>query len=446
MVEAGIHGLRKKPNHPSHKHYLTKSDTREIYSSYEAKWHCDSCERIFDGLKDGFVSDEDSEEPDNRNAYHCHLCNYDICTQCFRGTFHPFHKHRLKRAHASILYPEASGQWRCDACKRVFTELTEQDCYTCQDCHVDLCTNCYKGRWRHALHNSDSHTLMPVHPEIKYHYYYDWSCDNCYRVFHSANTPEVLFHCQDCQYDLCPDCFTGKKHHLHQHNLVEVSRRHIRQRCSECRDVITERHARVCRDLACDFTLCDRCYYTSKPKPHPFHPAHPLELCDAAEVYPQSAGMWHCDRCTSNDSRKEPSPLSPQNPMYHCEICQFDLCQQCYQQGLRDKRPAQPVSLLETEEPMPVFQRYAMQHYSTARPVTGTQPLSYLHNPTVPPRRLCLICGKNPAVYTFVHRGQPHYEYNSKICCYTCGIDTVNYKRRCPVCNRVPENVTNLSD
>ncbi len=451
MVEAVS---RKKANHPSHHHHLAKADTREIYPAFRARWHCDACRRILDGMKDSLVSGQEGEEPDNRTAYHCPQCNYDICTQCFRGDLHPFHHHRLKKARAPLLYPETEGQWRCDACKRIFTEMAEQDCYTCQDCQVDLCSRCYKGEWKHVLHSiaSEGHSLMPVNPVIKYHYYYDWTCDNCHRRFDYSNTPEVMFHCPLCQFDLCPDCYTGTKHHLHQHNLVEASISLLRVRhCTHCRTVISERYARACRDPSCNFTLCNKCYYTVKPVPHPFHPSHPLELCDPAATYPQSGGLWHCDRCTSNHPRKEASPLSPEEPMHHCEKCQFDLCQRCYRQGLGDKIPPHRdqmvhVTPMEIQGQLPTFQRYTMQHYSMERPVTGFQPLSYLHDPLAPPRRLCLICERNLAVYTFVHNGQPHYERNSKICCYTCGMDAVRYKRRCPLCNQVPDEISNLSD
>ncbi len=374
---------KKPPNHPSHHHHLAKADTREIYAAYQAKWHCDACERVLDGMKETFISSEDSEEPDNRMAYHCHQCNYDICTQCFKGNLHPFHTHRLKKAVADILYPETGGQWRCDGCKRVFSELTERDCYTCLKCQKDLCKKCYKGEWKHALHNSEGHKLMPVHPEIEYRYFYDWSCDNCQRIFTDANTPEVFFRCTTCQYGLCPDCFTGVKHHLHQHNLVEVNTGQLSKYCSHCHTAIKDRHAHVCRDPSCSFILCNKCHYSSEPKSHPFHPAHPLELCDAAEMYPQSGGMWHCDRCTSSSPYKEPSPLQPTDPMYHCEKCQFDLCEPCYLKGLKTERSEEHLVRPTEVEGRPSSRRYYLTEppVPQRRPVTGMQPLHYLHKP-----------------------------------------------------------------
>ena len=103
---------KKKPNHPCHLHALSKVDTREIYGAYEAKWRCDACQRTFDGFKDGFLSSEEEEETDNRHTFHCSLCNFDLCTQCFKGHIHTFHWHRLKMARAPLIYPDTNGQWR----------------------------------------------------------------------------------------------------------------------------------------------------------------------------------------------------------------------------------------------------------------------------------------------------------------------------------------------
>ena len=442
-----FHMELRKLNHISHEHALVKVDTRDVYPTYQARWHCDTCGKIFDGMKDGSISREDSEEADNRHAYHCHHCNFDVCSQCFRGHLHPYHNHRLKAASATLLY--TGGRWECDGCKRLFSELTETMCYSCQKCEVDLCKRCFNGEWHHILHTGmgRGHSLKPINPEIKYHYYYNWSCDNCQRVFSDGHTPPVLYHCSTCQYDLCPECFTGKKHHLHPHNLIEVTSSKLRQfNCSKCRIRITEPRCHACRDSLCNFVLCNSCYF-SKPKPHPYHPEHPLEQCDAGEVYPQSGGLWHCDHCTSSSPSRQPVPLSPTEKMYHCEKCQYDLCESCYLRGLEVRTKPKLTSPMQThDEETPSYQPYKFAYYSTKPPsvsqhhsFTGMQSFSYLHNPKAPPEKVCLICNRYPATQTFVHRGQPHYERNSKISCHKCASDVLNYKRKCPLCGEVPD-------
>jgi C1 domain len=52
----------------------------------------------------------------------------------------------------------------------------------------------------------------------------------------------------------------------------------------------------------------------------PLH-AHPLELTDAMDAYPESNGRWICDKCrSSNDANVT---------MFHCAKCDYDLCHEC---------------------------------------------------------------------------------------------------------------------
>lgn len=110
--------------HPFHHHELALRDTRDIYKRYEARWRCDCCKRPFDGM---------SDEEGHRNAYHCHQCTsgFDLCSDCFKGYRHQFHRHRLMPAKSTLCYPQTDGQWRCDACKLVYGKPTGQRCYHC---------------------------------------------------------------------------------------------------------------------------------------------------------------------------------------------------------------------------------------------------------------------------------------------------------------------------
>ena len=105
----------RSTSHPFHQHQLTKVDTRQIYAFCEARWRCDCCQRHLNGTLEGEIT-----------AYHCHQCEFDLCEQCYQGSLHPFHRHYLQPAKPTICYPQTGGQWRCDACQRVFSRLTSQ--------------------------------------------------------------------------------------------------------------------------------------------------------------------------------------------------------------------------------------------------------------------------------------------------------------------------------
>ena len=321
---------RKRSNHPCHQHNLLKTDMRKIYRL----WRCDLCKLEFNSGKSLQTISTD-KEPDPVFAYHCDECSFDICSLCFKGYLHPFHHHRLKRAIVSLVYPETEGQWRCDACQKVFTELTAPTSHHCSQCEIDICDKCFTGSWKHVLHVK-YHSLKPVDPRLAYRKYTSWFCDACDREFTTMDT-ETLFHCSVCQYDMCSDCFRGIKHHLHQHPLCLVSKdTHGGDCCTNCSKYIVESQYRKCRDPNCCFSLCGLCYL-SPPKYHPYHRDHPLALCDAGEVYPQSAGMWHCDNCTSTNPYREQTALPATQPMYHCDVCDYDLCVNCYKRGLDEE-------------------------------------------------------------------------------------------------------------
>lgn len=436
--------LRKNTTHPYHLHTLGKVDTREIYAEYQAKWRCDGCQRELDGTKETLVTSDDSEEeePNGRHAYHCGMCKFDLCTHCYKGHLHAFHHHRLKKARTPLIYPETNGQWRCDACQRISSALTDQICYHCEECEIDLCERCFKGDWGHVLHSKAGHTLMPVDPRLEYRIHNSWQCDSCHSSFTHGDTLDVLFHCSKCNFDLCTRCFLGQKHHLHQHRLisVDVENHLLSNTCSNCLHPINDPYYYRCSNSTCWFRLCIRCHATT-PKPHPYHPAHPLEVCDAGEVYPQTAGRWHCDNCTEKHPTKEPFPLPPSEPMHHCHHCEYDLCETCYQTGLKAQAASSKEAAfrpVQVEEGEPHYSlNFITPERQTRHIVTGSQPLSYLTSPFVPPHRLCTVCRIYPASMTFICGGNLHTE--AALCCEKCASDIMCFGRACPACGMIPD-------
>ena len=424
------------------------------------------CRKVFEAKRAPSVAGpyRDPDDPDQRHFYHCPRCNFDVCSVCFKGHVHNFHRHRLKKARATIVYPDAL--WRCDACRTVHSEHTDQLCYHCEKCEVDLCTLCFEGKWDHFLHSGMSeeheHTLKPVNTRIEYRTYQEWTCDNCGRVF-SCQLQNTAFHCSNCSYDLCETCFNGEKHHLHPHPLVAIESAKgstSMLECSNCEKPLAQTTHYHCKKRSCHYYLCVNCF-SKQPERHPYH-SHPLHVCDPLVVYPQSGGLWHCDNCTSKSVNRQPQALSSTEIMYHCEKCDYDLCHGCYAEGLarssaRQREMFRPVQVTEevsytpSVAPEPSFDSsgygtyqpqtnyYTSQDYHTR--LSGGPLVTGFHSflPQVPPHRLCIICHRSEATTTFLHRGVPHSGHG--ICCYSCAYDVVSNRRPCPACRIPPDDI-----
>ena len=77
------------------------------------------------------------------------------------------------------------------------------------------------------------------------------------------------------------------------------------------------RFSRHCEE--CEFDVCQECF---KPQNTPLHP-HPLYKANSHDVYAQFNGGWRCDNCRSVHN----NPLD--HFSWHCPECEYDLCQDC---------------------------------------------------------------------------------------------------------------------
>lgn len=347
--------------HPFHDHPLDKTSVRRLQKYYNGEeCNCNGCQKPLYGKgaalnAKGRVA-EDGADPNY--AYHCGKCNFDLCSRCAKGDLHDFHHHYLFRASPRVVYPETDGVWLCDGCTRVFSHLTSKLSHHCHECSVDLCEECFGGKWSHTLHLvtkwNHEHRMRPVDPRIRYRIHHRWMCDNCKTSFSHGEQLEVMFQCSECGFDICSQCFLGNKHKLHIHPLVEVNATTWKRalggggksgsRCSDCRKKLSPGStAYLCRQPQCTYILCTMCFHTP-PKPHPLHPLHPLDLCDAALVYPQSGGKWNCDQC-SFEGCEPIEGRGPSEPMYHCEECNYDICTQCYKkQGRKEENHVEDIT------------------------------------------------------------------------------------------------------
>ena len=448
--------VRSKRNHPLHLHPLLKTDLREVYATYKAQWRCDACQREFDGHASKTATQE--EEADNRQAYHCSLCQYDICTQCFKGHLHPFHHHRVRRARAPLIYQEDEGRWKCTGCTRVHSGGTysERHCFHCSECKTDLCSICFDEGWAHVLHNRPGHRLKPMDARLVYRQYTGWDCDGCGASNTIGKNLQVVFHCSECgDFDLCTKCFIGEKHFMHEHNLVRLRDPSMHAptgtaSCSHCYTTIRRSSKELhyhCTKPQCAFTLCRQCHGIP-PSPHPLHLLHPLERCEPGQTYPQSEGLWQCDNCTSKHPTKKPKTLHSSEIMYHCGQCEYDLCDKCYEEGFR-MAEKKPIPVAEPEEEIP-YQPFSSLEYLAESQMSrrhlrvgGTDSISVLTSPFVAPHRICLVCRARRAHMTMVHGGRPHT--GAPLCCQECAASLMFYRRPCPACQLPPDGVLDVS-
>lgn len=174
--------------HPLHRHPLRKTLVSQVYGG--GTWGCDHCKRMNVGPF----------------AYHCSLCDFDLCGTCFHSFSHPLHEHPLVFADTRIIYEDYNARWFCDHCRMESLRSGAYISHHCSKCQFDLCSNCVAGR-RHYLH---PHELLLANSHVVYSsplYMGQWFCDNCKRS--SQSTGEYyMWHCKECQFDLCMSCIS----------------------------------------------------------------------------------------------------------------------------------------------------------------------------------------------------------------------------------------------
>eukprot|EP01121_Diplochlamys_sp_Union-15-3_P008945 TRINITY_DN2407_c0_g2_i2.p1 TRINITY_DN2407_c0_g2~~TRINITY_DN2407_c0_g2_i2.p1 ORF type:complete len:309 (-),score=12.70 TRINITY_DN2407_c0_g2_i2:92-1018(-) len=205
---------------PHHAHPLYLTETSALYPFQEGRYVCDRC---------------NCNRP-RGYAYHCHLCKYSVCQDCYFSNsktiptpvtppttfvhvpvsvpvsydtvarWSYLHSHALYSIDPKHCYPSTNGCWICDNCKRNGSPYERP--YHCDQCNYDLCSSCINlqqprynaARWSY-LH---SHALYSIDPK---HCYPSsngcWICDKCRRNGSSYERP---YHCDQCNYDLCSSC------------------------------------------------------------------------------------------------------------------------------------------------------------------------------------------------------------------------------------------------
>eukprot|EP00112_Aurelia_sp_Birch-Aquarium-sp1_P007483 Seg1816.9 transcript_id=Seg1816.9/GoldUCD/mRNA.D3Y31 product="E3 ubiquitin-protein ligase Mdm2" protein_id=Seg1816.9/GoldUCD/D3Y31 len=184
-----------------HEHPLMKVDPNIVYQQYQGRWTCDGCR----------ASPGNSQMP-----YHCTVCNYDLCDNCYQGHRHPRHAHPLYPMNMDRVYPEFAGGWKCDHCGRSKSQLQQNIGYHCPIDQFDLCHDCFHGK----LHPIHVHKLVPADSILMYGDSTGmWRCDSCTLNGNQIGS-RYPWHCSQCEFDACDSCMKEYNFPFHHHPLT----------------------------------------------------------------------------------------------------------------------------------------------------------------------------------------------------------------------------------
>ncbi|XP_062512576.1 uncharacterized protein LOC134188420 [Corticium candelabrum] len=284
--------------HPYHHHPLVQMDAFSVYANFNGTWACDVCRTV-------------SSESGERYPYRCHTCSFDLCKKCFSvvGGLHPLHSHSLKKSRVSETYQ--GGAWGCDQCMRM---NSGEWSYQCIECNFDLCETCFHSQ-SHPLHE---HPLLLADARVVYgHYNARWFCDHC-GMSSTRSSSNISHHCPKCQFDLCVNCVAGQQHHLHPHKLLLANSYVVYSSqlyngqwfCDNCkkssRGVMYMWHCRECQ-----FDLCMSCYSLPAPRlPPQLPPSRP-------PVAPPTGGNGLCYPMPEQPGQPHPDGTDPTE----CVVC-----------------------------------------------------------------------------------------------------------------------------
>ena len=147
-------------------------DTHPLHSVHTGRNECDAV--LVDQAARQTCSQCQSEIFTRNPAFYCRLCDFKLCRGCDKGSQHPAHvQHSLYYLDPSQKY---GGTWRCNICKKSCQDMGETCCYHCPVCKFDICKNCFSPVNR-PLHE---HCLIRTDVRYVYHQSNgEWCCDIC---------------------------------------------------------------------------------------------------------------------------------------------------------------------------------------------------------------------------------------------------------------------------
>ncbi|EKE40218.1 hypothetical protein ENUP19_0102G0031 [Entamoeba nuttalli] len=145
-----------------------------------------------------------------------------------------------------------------------------------------------------------------------------WKCDLC------GSKPlrnELMYHCDECEFDVCASCYHQVIAHYHHLNHTFEPDYESRGKCCDCHK---ENNDKLFRCNQCVMVYCKQCF-ESLYIPS-FHP-HALYVSSPSILYPGK--WWKCDYCQQVFGKNKFSLL------FHCRECQTDYCFHCLSLSLK---------------------------------------------------------------------------------------------------------------
>jgi len=190
------------------------------------------------------------------------------------------------------------NEYYCETCQGDF-DCKETPSFHCVICNFDMCPECYELQKSIQIDCPNEHPLLKVSTLKLFSGYptNQYSCKSCGNTHNSTISPSA--HCRACKYDLCHDCLISSQSK-------------------------TQTHISTQRSLSGEIS--------EQGKLVPCPADHPLQLVsNLAKLYPGSRGIYalneySCDTCKGRFECQS-------NNVYHCGLCKFDLCSNCYKEA-----------------------------------------------------------------------------------------------------------------
>ena len=135
--------------------------------------------------------------------------------------------------------------------------------------------------------NAHEHPLQLCYPLGRQKYGTGWTCNKCSTSF-SYNEPS--FYCTSCDYDVCLKCLG--EYRVNEINIYDTTSNNYK----------------------CEQRISNGNFQWQKSSPFHNHLLTYLERGNNCS--------WICDKCSKNFLCKDPS--------FYCSLCDFDLCQTCF--------------------------------------------------------------------------------------------------------------------
>eukprot|EP01084_Bolivina_argentea_P123476 218819_1 len=157
-------------------------------TGYAGRYRCNGC----------------SKSINEKNAYRCASCKYDLCQTCYDVVSSTTSSSSVKcsKGH-NVKFGTTgyAGGYRCNVCTKSYKQKYAHRCSACQ---YDLCENCHDVI---SSNTAESLTTCLQGHNLKYSptgYSGGYRCNGCCKSYKQ----KYAYRCSLCKYDLCNNCHT----------------------------------------------------------------------------------------------------------------------------------------------------------------------------------------------------------------------------------------------